>query len=189
MIKLLSAIDFLNVTMSEKTTARHWTNNAKTTHVLRFVHPWPNTPHGDIVLWLIYNSTAKTDRPIMNIFRSIERGFEAIGDKCFVFVDDYDPDAFYPVMEMSMFADGNMTTCSVDVTAYGGKCHIGFIVGQGFSCDFDEDGFFAVVTKILANYLPRDSVLSGAKKDLDIAMRELAKNGAGGQCVESLSRR
>jgi len=180
MNKMLSAGDVWKITMSEKTHARLWSNT--TTHVLRFMYrPWPDTPHNEIALWLIYNYTAKTDRPITTIMRDIKKGFEVIGDQRIVLMDDYDPNAFYPTMEISMYADGDATTNVVEVTRHNGKphtCHIGFIVGQEYDCDYNEDGFYAVITKILANYLPtRDPFLSAGKKDLENATEEYKKHG------------
>ena len=113
----------------------------------------------------------------MNIFRSIKQELDIIKNKRLVFVDDYNPDMFCPVMDVNMFADGNIAMHSIELTGRGGKFHVGFITGQGYDFNFDEDGLFAVATKVLANYLPPDPVLADAKKDLDIAMQKFIEKG------------
>ena len=178
---MLSCADLLKICMSESTTTKIWTDPDEVSHILRFVYPWPETPSGEIVVLMAYSKTRKKVRVVYDdIIRAVElcKG----NDACIIHVDGYDFRQFTPLIDVVMIADGCVCPLLTTISQNGmGRAYFCCVVGQGFNLDYDEDGFFAVVTKILANYLPenpKDKILTCAKRDLETAFREMKEAGA-----------
>jgi len=129
---------------------------------------------------LIVYSPYKTR--IKTTFSDVQRAAKVCGegDNRIIFIDDHNFKQFSPLVDVLRFADGCLDFTELVVRYAGGKGHFGLVVGQGFGVDAEEDGFPAVIMKIVANCTdddPRDNLLTAARRDLEEAYRQLAAAG------------
>ncbi len=149
----------------------------KRTYLIRYVYRHEENPHGQQVVWFLYNP--RSIKPVEKHLSLLKKQLEQWAGKI-VAIDNFDPRNVPLAVEVSVLGDGKITWDAFTIRIGDIEGYVGVIVGQGRYLDTEDPAVLAGIQMLIANVLGsrlKNPFITDGMKRLKKLSMELQKRG------------